>query len=424
MTVAEVVVRVEGLGKRYRLGGPARPPGHLREALADLAAAPFRRLRRLGVAAPPAEEFWALRDVSFEVRRGEVLGVLGANGAGKSTLLRILSRVTAPTAGRAELHGRVGSLLEVGTGFHPELTGRENVYLNGTILGMRRREIDRRFDEIVAFAEVERFVDTPVKRFSSGMYVRLAFAVAAHLDTEILVVDEVLAVGDAEFQRRCLGKMGDVARGGRTVLFVSHNMAAVQRLCSRALLLRAGQVTAEGEPRAVVGGYLQGREHGSFVAARRTGRPQLLAADLVDDSGARATHALNTEPLTIRLEYALPGPAPGLDLGIGILAGDGTPVFTTSAGDVGLDLPAGPGEYVARVEVPADALLAGDFHVAVCLWNPLEIVDLQEPALSFTLHPGPSALYLRSTQRKGLVHVPCRWAVEPGRHAAPAPVAR
>ena len=202
------------------------------------------------------EEFWALRDVSFDIRPGEVTGIIGRNGAGKSTLLKILSRITEPTTGEVRLGGRVASLLEVGTGFHPELTGRENVFLNGTILGMSRSEIRRKFDEIVAFAEVEKFLDTPVKRYSSGMYMRLAFAVAAHLEPEILIVDEVLAVGDAEFQKKCLGKMGDVARGGRTVLFVSHNMSAVQALCSKAILLQGGQVERMGATGPIVAEYL------------------------------------------------------------------------------------------------------------------------------------------------------------------------
>jgi lipopolysaccharide transport system ATP-binding protein len=246
--VNDVVIRAEGLGKRYLIGhqDEAVPYTALRDVIARRARGLVRSAAdmlhgRALIAGDSIEEFWALKDVSFEVRRGEVVGVIGRNGAGKSTLLKILSRITEPSAGRATIKGRVASLLEVGTGFHPELTGRENIYLNGAILGMTRAEIRSRFDEIVAFAEVERFLDTPVKRYSSGMYVRLAFAVAAHLEPEILVVDEVLAVGDAEFQRKCLGKMSEVARGGRTVLFVSHNMAAVRTLCDTILSLRSGR---------------------------------------------------------------------------------------------------------------------------------------------------------------------------------------
>jgi len=232
------IIRVHDLSKLYHLGRSAAAYTTFREAIVDLASAPLRRLRR----GEEPQTIWALKDVSFEVAPGDVVGIIGRNGAGKSTLLKIVSRITEPTSGRVELYGRVASLLEVGTGFHPELTGRENIYLNGSILGMARKEIEAKFDEIVAFAEVEKFIDTPVKRYSSGMYVRLAFAVAAHLEPEILIVDEVLAVGDAAFQRKCLGRMRDVANMGRTVLFVSHNMAAVSALCSKAMVLWEGTV--------------------------------------------------------------------------------------------------------------------------------------------------------------------------------------
>jgi lipopolysaccharide transport system ATP-binding protein len=255
-----VVIRAEGLGKCYELGRTLRKGRTLREALAEHAAAAVRGAGRVlgrGPAPRDAGEFWALRDVSFEIVRGEAVALIGGNGAGKSTLLKMLTRVTAPTTGRAEIRGRVGSLLEVGTGFHPDLSGRENVFLNGAILGMSRGEVTRKFDEIVAFAEVERFIDVPVKRYSSGMYLRLAFAVAAHLEPEILLVDEVLAVGDAAFQRKCLGKMEDVSAHGRTVVFVSHNMAAVQSLCHRALWLRDGRLVADGPAKRIVTQYLQ-----------------------------------------------------------------------------------------------------------------------------------------------------------------------
>ena len=251
-----IAVSVSGLGKQYKLGRRRERYSRLTESLSGW----FRRPKPEDSKA--ADTFWALRDVSFDVAQGDVVGIIGRNGAGKSTLLKILSRITEPTEGQAVVHGRLGSLLEVGTGFHPELTGRENVFLSGSILGMRRAEIVRRFDEIVAFAEVERFLDTPVKRYSSGMQVRLGFAVAAHLDPEILVVDEVLAVGDAEFQRKCLAKMEDVSHGGRTVLFVSHNMASVEHLCTRGILLDHGQVVATGTAEGVVRTYLE-QVHGS-----------------------------------------------------------------------------------------------------------------------------------------------------------------
>lgn len=273
-------ISVQNLGKSYRVNHQAGPKGYrtLRESLGDMAMAPIRRLRGAGTDRATTEEFWALKDVSFEVHPGEVVGIIGRNGAGKSTLLKILSRITKPSSGEVAVRGRIGSLLEVGTGFHPELTGRENVYLNGSILGMRRGEIDGKFDEIVAFAEIEKFLDTPVKRYSSGMYVRLAFAVAAHLEPEILIIDEVLAVGDAAFQRKCLGKIGDLSRDGRTIIFVSHQMGAVQALCSYAILLNQGKIQRAGKRNEVVAEYLatsaqacspqsqiklnEGREHG------------------------------------------------------------------------------------------------------------------------------------------------------------------
>lgn len=254
--MSEMAIHVENLGKRYRIGRRQAAYGTLRDAIASAAQLPWRMLRERRRAGKPAQ-IWALQDVSFEVRQGEVLGIIGRNGAGKSTLLKILSQVTYPTTGRVNVYGRTGSLLEVGTGFHPELTGRENIYLNGAVLGMKKTEIRRKFDEIVSFAEVDQFLDTPVKRYSSGMYMRLAFAVAAHLEPEILIVDEVLAVGDAAFQKKCLGKMGNVARDGRTVLFVSHNMPAVLSLCDRVLLLENGKLVGRGSPRDLVQQHLE-----------------------------------------------------------------------------------------------------------------------------------------------------------------------
>jgi lipopolysaccharide transport system ATP-binding protein len=261
--MSDVVIRAERLSKLYRIGQQEKFTT-LRDVISRTFTAPFRLWFKNQNEIVPNHQsstsnnyIWALKDVSFEVKQGEVVGIIGRNGAGKSTLLKILARITEPTEGYAEVRGRVGSLLEVGTGFHPELTGRENIYLSGAVLGMKKREIDRKFDEIVSFAEMEKFIDTPVKYYSSGMYVRLAFAVAAHLDPEILLVDEVLAVGDAAFQKKCLGKMGDVAKEGRTVLFVSHNMAAIENLCSRAILLHNGRIFSEGETRSVIRTYLQ-----------------------------------------------------------------------------------------------------------------------------------------------------------------------
>ena len=261
--MSDLAIRIQGLGKQYSINRQEQRYRALRDVLTDAAKWPLNAMRSAfsggekGARGSNKEKFWALRDVTFDVRQGEVIGVIGRNGAGKSTLLKVISRITEPTTGRAEVHGRVGSLLEVGTGFHPELSGRENIFMNGSILGMRRVEIASKFDEIVAFAEIEKFVDTPVKRYSSGMYTRLAFAVAAHLEPEVLFIDEVLAVGDAAFQRKCLGKMGEISRHGRTVLFVSHNMTAVQSLCTRVVWLKGGQVEDAGETRTVVGRYLQ-----------------------------------------------------------------------------------------------------------------------------------------------------------------------
>jgi lipopolysaccharide transport system ATP-binding protein len=257
----DIAIHVENLSKLYQIGAKQEQYRTLRDTLAGAASAPFRRIRsafqhKSDQTPTTVNDFWALKDVSFEVKRGEAVGIIGRNGAGKSTLLKILSRITEPTSGYADIHGRVGSLLEVGTGFHQELTGRENIYLNGAILGMKREEIVRKLDEIVAFAEVEQFIDTAVKHYSSGMYLRLAFAVAAHLEPEILLIDEVLAVGDVAFQKKCLGKMGEVARGGRTVFFVSHNMGAIQQLCGRAFLMRAGSLQAQGSTETVIAGYM------------------------------------------------------------------------------------------------------------------------------------------------------------------------
>jgi lipopolysaccharide transport system ATP-binding protein len=296
---ADIAITVENLGKSYLVGHQARG-GERYTALRDVMARNFRSFARKTrdmlkgtpiVQGDEVEEFWALRGVNFEVNRGDVVGVIGRNGAGKSTLLKLLSRITEPTEGRIRIHGRVASLLEVGTGFHPELSGRENIYLNGAILGMTRAEIRTKFDEIVAFAEVERFLDTPVKRYSSGMYVRLAFAVAAHLEPEILVVDEVLAVGDAEFQKKCLGKMRDVAGHGRTVLFVSHNMAAIRALCPRSLLLVSGHLEAAGETPDVVLKYVDTHaEQTTFSRAPLAARkPHIVEATIVEVAEDRAS---------------------------------------------------------------------------------------------------------------------------------------
>jgi len=310
----DVVIRAEGLGKKYVIGHAAERERYV--ALRDVLARGARNLWRKAagmardhaiVAGDTVEEFWALKDVSFEVKRGEVLGIIGRNGAGKSTLLKILSRITEPSEGQVTIDGRVASLLEVGTGFHPELTGRENIYLNGAILGMTRAEIRRKFDEIVAFAEIDKFLDTPVKRYSSGMYVRLAFAVAAHLEPEILVVDEVLAVGDVEFQKKCLGKMSKVAGGGRTVLFVSHNMAAIEALCPRSMHLAAGAIVGIGQTTKIAGAYLTQRLIASTSAEME---PRNIQEGLVLEH-ARVVPSQIRSGDPIRVEFEFRALAPG-----------------------------------------------------------------------------------------------------------------
>jgi lipopolysaccharide transport system ATP-binding protein len=358
--MSDIAIRVEGLGKRYRLGS-REPYGTLREALSRVATAPFRALRGRS-AAPSARvapaELWALRGVGLEVRRGEVLGMVGRNGAGKTTALKILSGITEPTEGYAELRGRVGSLLEVGTGFHPELTGRENIYLSGAIIGMRKREIDRKFDEIVAFAEVGPFVDTPVKRYSSGMYVRLAFAVAAHLDADIMLVDEVLAVGDLRFQRRCLGKMDEVARDGRTVVFITHQMNQIRRLCTRAVWLEGGRVRAVGRAAEIVSAYEAGEAEAGGRAAGRC----FLGWEL-----ERGGHVVGDadEDVTVRIDFRVERPVQDGHLGLAIQNDAGLVVVGWAFEGLMFQ----PGEHSVRVEVPRLPLRPGSYALLISLFN-------------------------------------------------------
>lgn len=375
--MSDVVIQCEGLGKRYQIGERERYLT-LRDTLTNMLRAPAGRLRALlggaanGPAAAEDTTFWALRDVSFEVHRGEVLGVIGRNGAGKSTLLKILSRITRPTEGRARIRGRVGSLLEVGTGFHPELTGRENIYLNGAILGMRKAEIDRKFDEIVAFAEVERFIDTPVKRYSSGMYVRLAFGVAAHLEPDILVVDEVLAVGDAAFQKKCLGKMGDVARAGRTVILVSHNLVAVERLCTAAVLLKGGLVVKRGSPREVVEEYLTDVTPVSEVADLRlltsrggSGEIRFVRVEvLAPDGSAGVIRSGDGVLLRMHFVCATRVRRPGFLVAIATLGGQ--LIFAIHTSDLAVDIPHLTGSGYIELAIDRLNLMPGKYllHVA------------------------------------------------------------
>ncbi len=393
------IIQVEGLGKRYQLGtSGGRGYTALRDVLTEKAAAVFRRRRRGTGAAPSrphAGEFWALRDVAFAVKRGEVLGIIGRNGAGKSTLLKILSRITEPTEGRITLRGRVASLLEVGTGFHPELTGRENIYLNGAILGMSRVEIKAKFDEIVAFAEVERFLDTPVKRYSSGMYVRLAFAVAAHLEPEILIVDEVLAVGDAEFQKKCLGKMEDVAKGGRTVLFVSHQMASVANLSTRILWLEAGRVRAgTGSVGETIRSYLEGASNGARGAIFNRpswAKPLIRSVGVTDlDGNPRARFALG-EGARFELTFACPTDEPLRRPVLGIVInhtskGTVAGVNTRMTGLAATPSSTSAGKFVCTLEDLK--FLQGTYTVDFWLGDGPGDVDLVTGACQFVIEDG------------------------------------
>lgn len=367
------IIEVSGISKRYQLG--------------EIGATSFRdeaeRLlaRMRGKAqAPERNEFWALRDVSFEVQPGEVVGIVGRNGAGKSTLLKVLSRITEPTEGEIRLRGRVASLLEVGTGFHPELSGRDNIYLNGAILGMRRLEIARKFDEIVAFSEVERFLDTPVKRYSSGMYVRLAFAVAAHLEPEILVVDEVLAVGDQQFQQKCLGKMREVSRGqGRTVLFVSHNMAAVRTLCTQGVLLTGGKVAFKGDTSDVIDRY------NGLVGSEAGFRPKSEGARFLDAwieslDGERTSDIPNQTDVNLFLKAHVEGPR-DLHIGISLFDANNVNLFSSVVNDSLGTID--PGETTMRLRIPVGFLRSGNYRVQGSIWSSAGHHDNQDALTSF-----------------------------------------
>lgn len=380
-------VELAGVSKRYLLGEHHGTSGSLRDALSA------RARRLLGrEAAVPAEELWSLRDVTLAVEEGDTLGLIGRNGAGKSTLLRIVTRITEPTAGVSRTRGRVGSLLEVGTGFHPELTGRENVYLNGAILGMNRRETTRQFDDIAEFAGVQRFLDTPVKRYSSGMYLRLAFAVAAHLDAEIMVVDEVLAVGDAEFQRKCLGKMSSLEREGRTVLFVSHNLDAIMRLCRTTAWLEQGELKAYGPTPQVAAAYLTATSNPS--ASRefpdRPDDPVALRRVVLLDADGNSTSLLpRGRPFAVEVTFVVHQPLPTLDLTVFVANLRGVRVLDEAWSDVQPSRPGLPGRYIARIEVPP-LLTAGDYTAGIWLGSSYETVAYYEELLAFRLEGGTS----------------------------------
>ena len=387
--MSEIALSVQNLSKSFRIAHQGlRGYKTLHDELATL---PRRLAQRLaGNGRSTSETFWALKNVSFDVKTGEVLGIIGSNGAGKSTLLKILNRITEPTIGGVDIYGRVGALLEVGTGFHPELTGRENIFLNGAILGMTRAEIKRKFDEIVAFAEVERFLDTPVKRYSSGMYVRLAFAVAAHLDPEILLIDEVLAVGDAEFQKKCLDKMEDVAANeGRTVIFVSHDMDAIFHLCSRCILLSHGEIAKTGNAADVVGAYLGGEQDQSpeIDFAPIESEASFQFAGLYNPKGQASSSFSADEPLLLKSSFAVRRQIEGLQLSFSVFNFKGDRIFysTISMAKPVISVEAA-GEYNIAAVIPGRLLLPGRYSISLALHTPkTKLYDLRKQALSFRI---------------------------------------
>jgi lipopolysaccharide transport system ATP-binding protein len=421
--MTQPVIRVENIGKQYRLGAKRARPGTMRDAIAGVLGAPLRNLRNLGgLGATEGQEradaIWALREVSFDVRQGEVLGIVGSNGAGKSTLLKVLSRITSPSTGRAWVRGRIGSLLEVGTGFHPELTGRDNVYLNGAILGMHRGYIASRFDEIVAFAEVERFLDTPVKHYSSGMYLRLAFAVAAHLPAEILVIDEVLAVGDASFQKKCLAKMSEVASEGRTVLFVSHNLSAIQRMCPRSVLLQGGRLTADGATADVLRRYLddapgaaRARQWIDVTSAPRSGTGEVLIQAIQYDGGdpKLGYEPVPDGPLELSLVLTADGPRSLASVGASLHDQQGVRLVGVDTWSLGTPIPVERGRNVVTLRIESLHLNPGVYQVAAWAAGPRgrRVFDRVDSAFALqVVDPLP-----RPPGQSGLVT--CRFEVVP-----------
>lgn len=418
------VIEINNLSKRYRISHQAKPQYRsLRDDLVSLALRPFRALT--GHTMEQTEEFWALKDVSFTLSRGEVLGIIGKNGSGKSTLLKILSRITDPTSGQAVLRGNTASLLEVGTGFHPELTGRENIYFNGSILGMSKREITSKFDEIVNFAETEKFLDTPVKFYSSGMYVRLAFAVAAHLEPDILIVDEVLAVGDAQFQKKCLGKMGSVAQEGRTVIFVSHNMAVIEQLCNRGIYLKDGEVAGQGNIHSVVAKYLADQQlladasewTNSGDLANPYFTPQRFF--VASQAGQPLTMpARRDQPIWVQIEGQIDHSDPLLTIGYALYAEDGTLLYWSYHTDFTKDqsITLKPGRRVIRSEIPAYFLneeayrleLIGGLHNKEWLFEP----RASAPGISLSVEGGLSSSAYWAEKRPGLLAPAWHWEIK------------
>ncbi len=420
--MADIAIRADNLSKMYRIGEKQARYKTIRESAMETLGAPLRRLRRLGKPVPPQETIWALKDISFQVRQGEVLGIIGRNGSGKSTLLKVLSRITEPTKGRAEIYGRVGSLLEVGTGFHPELTGRENLYLNGAILGMTRAEIDRKFDEIVDFAEIEQFLDTPVKRYSSGMYVRLAFAVAAHLEPEILIVDEVLSVGDAQFQKKCMGKMGTVAKEGRTVLFVSHNMWAIRQLCGRVVWLKSGGMIADGGSTDVVDAYLASqnvanRGQTKVASLAREGehgqRVRIQSCTMYDAHGEVSNLVRYGEPFALEVAGESHDSVEEAATIIGIDSMEGIRVVTCTSEDKDLFYRLRAGRpFRIRVNIRGLPLNVGSFSVTVAMRSGRTVLDRVPACLHFQVLESPYEGMRLNSKAGGFLRFPADWQAD------------
>jgi lipopolysaccharide transport system ATP-binding protein len=403
-------IKVRDLWKEYTIGGRERRARTFRESLSDAVAAPFRRMTR-GRPDIASEQFWALREVDFDVGQGEIVGIIGRNGAGKSTLLKVLSRITEPTRGSVELRGRVASLLEVGTGFHPELTGRENIFLNGAILGMSRREIQRKFDAIVSFAEIEKFLDTPVKHYSSGMYVRLAFAVAAHLEPEILLVDEVLAVGDVRFQRKCIDKIGDVARQGRTILFVSHNLVAIQQLCERGLLIEAGRVAAQGSVGQVIERYLRASTENEADAPVSRGVAVHFTRWRVGGAATDAPHSCRSrDACAVEFDLTIRRAIAGVHFGVALWGAAGELVTAASSVDATaayLSLPAGNHRIAFEFRLP---IRPGLYQLDVSV-NSLDhgLIERWHAAPALNVLPAPDQRTSLPPEWHGLLNEPFRF---------------
>jgi lipopolysaccharide transport system ATP-binding protein len=427
--MSNLAIKVENLSKIYKIGARRNRHDTLRDHLVDGVKSLFSRnghVSAVGGQSPNGDYIWALKDISFEVKHGEAVGFIGKNGAGKSTLLKILSRITEPSRGRGEIFGRVGSLLEVGTGFHPELTGRENIYLNGAILGMKRWEINKNFDEIVAFSEIEKFIDTPVKRYSSGMYVRLAFAVAAHLDPEILIVDEVLAVGDAQFQKKCLGKMDDVTKEGRTVLFVSHNLTAIRRLCNRGLLLNQGEKVCYDSIETCVARYGQGFLNGG----RKTSAPHILyetpngtaksqfqitGIEILDPEGNPKDRVYTWDSFILRVRYEAQTRVSKGSVAILISSVEGAPlVLLSTEPDSAVPMTIEYGKHEVDCLIKKIPLSAGDFLIGAALALPNQEWLVKKESLGrMTIYPRDVfGSGLPPTSTRALMAVPHDWHIK------------